>query len=128
MNESACPFCSIDDQIQYETKNALAILDKYPVTRYHTLIIPKRHVDSFFNMNLDEYSDCIYLMKVVKSTLSKLDPTISGFNMGVNDGYDAGQTVNHCHIHLIPRRSGDVPDPRGGIRHIIPEKGFYQKN
>lgn len=113
------------EDIQYEATHAFAIFDKYPVTRNHTLIIPKRHVASLFNMTLKEIADCFSLLKVMKNTLSKLDPSITGFNVGVNVGKDAGQTVMHCHIHLIPRRKGDLDDPVGGIRNVIPGKGDY---
>jgi len=120
-----CPFCNIDDKILFQFKNAIVISDKYPVTKYHSLIIPKRHVESYFDLTPEEYIDCIVMIKTAKKTLCELDKTISGFNIGVNDGADAGQTISHCHIHLIPRRKGDVKDPSGGVRHIIPEKGFY---
>lgn len=122
-----CSFCINDDEKILETKNAFVISDKFPVTKYHSLIIPKRHVESYFDLTPEEYADCMVLIKTAKKTLCELDKTISGFNIGVNDGVDAGQTVSHCHIHLIPRRKGDVEKPAGGIRHIIPEKGFYQK-
>jgi len=118
---NSCPFCINDDKKILETKNAFVISDKYPITKYHSLIIPRRHVEP------EEYADCMILIKTSKKTLCELDGTISGFNIGVNDGVDAGQTITHCHIHLIPRRKGDVKEPSGGVRHIIPEKGFYQK-
>jgi len=121
-----CPFCDNDDKKILETKNAFVISDKYPVTKNHALIIPKRHVESYFDLTPEEYIDCIVLIKTSKKTLCELDKTISGFNIGVNDGADAGQTISHCHIHLIPRRKGDVKEPAGGVRHIIPGKGFYQ--
>ena len=122
---NTCPFCNIDDKKLFESKNAFVIYDKYPVTKNHCLIIPKRHVESFFELTAEEYADCMVLIKTSQKTLCELDKTISGFNIGVNDGADAGQTISHCHIHLIPRRKGDVEKPSGGIRHIIPEKGFY---
>jgi len=125
MNSKPCHFCSLQDQIRYETEYLVAILDKYPVTQYHTLIIPKRHIASFFSMTMEEHADCVFLLNVIKDTLSKLDSSITGFNIGVNDGNDAGQTVMHCHIHLIPRRKGDTDDPEGGIRNVMPGKGNY---
>ena len=97
MNSKPCHFCSLQDQIRYETEYLVAILDKYPVTQYHTLIIPKRHIASFFSMTMEEHADCVFLLNVIKDTLSKLDSSITGFNIGVNDGNDAGQTVMHCH-------------------------------
>ena len=123
---NTCPFCISTDKKILETKNAFVISDKYPVTKYHSLIIPKRHVESYFDLTPEEFADCMVLIKTSKKTLCELDGTISGFNIGVNDGVDAGQTISHCHIHLIPRRKGDVKEPSGGVRHIIPEKGFYQ--
>lgn len=120
-----CPFCSNTDQIQHSNDSAIVIFDKYPVTKYHSLIIPKRHVTSFFDLDTKEQMDCITLANQVKSQLCNIDETISGFNLGINDGYDAGQTISHCHMHLIPRRKNDVNEPQGGIRNIIPEKGKY---
>ncbi len=124
--KNSCPFCNNDDKKLLETKNAIVISDKFPVTKNHSLIIPKRHVESYFDLTPEEYADCMVLIKTSKKTLCELDKTISGFNIGVNDGADAGQTISHCHIHLIPRRKGDVKEPAGGVRHIIPGKGFYQ--
>lgn len=125
-SSQSCPFCNLDDQIQYETENVVAIPDKYPVTKYHTLIIPKRHVESYFEMTDLEHMDCIDLINVIKVLLCKLDDTITGFNIGANIGQDAGQTVSHCHIHLIPRRKGDIENPRGGVRAVIPLKADWQ--
>jgi len=122
---NTCPFCNNHDKKILETKNAIVISDKYPVTKYHSLIIPKRHVESYFDLTPEEYIDCIVLIKTAKKTLCELDKTISGFTIGINDGVDAGQTISHCHIHLIPRRKGDVKEPSGGIRHIIPENASF---
>ena len=122
---NTCTFCKIGDTKLFETKNALVIFDKFPVTKNHSLIIPKRHVESFFDLTPEEYADCMVLIKTTKETLSKLDESISAFNIGVNVGQDAGQTVSHCHIHLIPRRKGDIEKPDGGVRNIIPGKGSY---
>jgi diadenosine tetraphosphate (Ap4A) HIT family hydrolase len=120
-----CPFCSNTDQIQYSNDSAISIFDKYPVTKYHSLIVPKRHVTSFFNPDAKEQLDCVILANQVKSQLCAMDETITGFNLGINDGIDAGQTIPHCHIHLIPRRKNDIPEPQGGVRNIIPGKGKY---
>jgi len=125
-DSKSCPFCSIRDQIQYETENVIAIPDKYPVTKYHTLIIPKRHVASYFEMTDSEHMDCINLITAIQVVLYKLDDRITGFNVGTNIGTDAGQTVHHCHIHLIPRRKGDTENPRGGVRAVIPTKADWQ--
>ncbi len=105
--------------------SAISIFDKYPVTEHHCLIIPKRHKASFFTLDPKEQQDCIDLINQVKLQLCDMDETITGFNLGINDGVDAGQTIPHCHIHLIPRRKNDVVEPRGGIRNIIPGKGKY---
>lgn len=112
--------------IQYETESVIAILDKYPVTKYHTLIIPKRHVESYFELTDTEHMDCINLINAIQIILSKLDDTIKGYNVGTNIGEDAGQTVFHCHIHLIPRRKGDTENPRGGIRRVVTNKGDWK--
>lgn len=122
-----CVFCNIELS-SIKTKNSLAISfeDRYPIVKGHSLIAPIRHVDSFFDLASAEQKACFILLEEAKKLLSE-DPSITGFNIGVNDGIDAGQTILHCHIHLIPRRKGDVPDPRGGIRQIIPGKGFYTK-
>ena len=99
----------------------------YPVTKHHTLIISNRHVDDFFDLTKDEMSDLDEILKEQKKELKKLDKEISAFNIGVNIGKDAGQSIMHCHIHLIPRRKGDVKDPRGGVRGVIPEKQKYKR-
>lgn len=120
-----CSFCSITDKIQLSSDSAISIFDKYPVTKHHSLIIPKRHVASFFNLDATEQLDCITLANQVKLQLCNMDETITGFNLGINDGADAGQTISHCHIHLIPRRKNDTIEPQGGVRNIIPGKGKY---
>ena len=110
-----------------KTKNSLALSfeDRYPIVKGHSLIAPIRHVDSFFDLASAEQKACFTLLEDTKKLLARKDPSVTGFNIGVNDGIDAGQTILHCHNHLIPRRKGDVPDPRGGIRQIIPSKAFY---
>ena len=99
----------------------------YPVTKHHTLIITNRHVESFFDLNSDELRDLSDILKSQKKTLLNLDNKITGFNVGVNIGKDAGQSIMHCHVHLIPRRSGDVENPRGGVRGVIPSKQKYER-
>jgi diadenosine tetraphosphate (Ap4A) HIT family hydrolase len=126
MEKHTCPFCNSQDKILFDTQNVFVISDKYPITKNHTLIIPKRHVESFFDLSSDEYAECLLSISISKQILCDLDNTISAFNIGINDGTDAGQTISHCHIHLIPRRKGDIQDPSGGVRNIFPEKGFYQ--
>lgn len=123
-----CPFCMVSEGVLESNSSAICIRDKFPVTPHHSLVIPKRHVDSFFELNEREMFDCLHLINVIKSQLCDLDDSISGFNIGINDGIDAGQTIPHCHIHLIPRRKNDVTLPMGGIRHIIPDKGYYEKH
>jgi ATP adenylyltransferase len=104
---------------------AYVIRDAYPVTHLHSLIIPKRHVQSYFDLYQSEVNACIQLQKWVKDDVGAQDPMVRSFNIGINDGAIAGQTIFHCHIHLIPRRQGDADEFRGGIRRIIPGKGSY---
>ena len=121
-----CPFCSPDSSrdIIVESDTAYAIFDKFPVNQGHALIIPKRHCADYFDLSLSAQSECIYLLNKVKEIVEvKFNP--DGFNVGINVGEKAGQTINHVHIHLIPRYNGDVPDPRGGVRGVIPNKQKY---
>lgn len=126
MKNDACIFCNIENsRIVLANKLALAFRDNFPVTKLHTLVIPIRHVRDYFELTQDELIACHQIIQQLKEDLIKEDSTIEGFNIGMNSGEVAGQTIFHCHIHLIPRRKGDVENPRGGIRHIIPGKGFY---
>ena len=102
----------------------MAFGDKYPVTSGHMLVSPLRHTQSFFDLGSAEQKACFLLLEVAQKEIARKDSSVTGFNVGINEGTDAGQTVMHCHIHLIPRRKGDVPDPRGGIRHIIAGRGY----
>ena len=121
-----CIFCAlIDERILMCELGMLVIEDAYPVTPGHHLIIPKRHVLTWFDLNSDERAALDQLLHQQRKVLLATDPSITGFNIGTNCGEDAGQTVNHCHIHLIPRRSGDTANPRGGVRGIIPDKQQY---
>ena len=121
-----CPFCNIDEKrIISDYDEFIVIRDLFPVTNLHTLIIPKRCVKSYFSLDDQELGNLQKIIKGEKESLLKIDKTITGFNLGVNDGQDAGQTIFHCHIHLIPRRKNDVDDPRGGVRGVIPEKQKY---
>lgn len=125
-----CLFCNLaQDGSRTIAENTLAFLieDAYPVTEGHVLAIPKRHVDDYFGLVQAEINAINQLLKGYKSELQKKDPTITGFNIGANCGEDAGQTIFHCHVHLIPRRSGDVGDPIGGVRSVIPDKANYKK-
>lgn len=121
-----CPFCDIpaDREIIAENQTALAFYDGFPVTPGHTLIIPKRHVSSYFNLRQEELLNINELSFTCKNILQK-KYTPDGFNVGVNVGKSAGQSIFHCHIHLIPRYIGDVANPRGGVRGVIPEKQNY---
>ena len=114
-----CVFCNLDEsRIEIENNLALSFKDLYPVTNGHTLVIPKRKVQSFFDLTEEETAAMFELLHLQKEDLKNKDSSITGFNIGINDGEDAGQTIMHCHIHLIPRRSGDMEDPRGGVRAV----------
>lgn len=120
-----CVFCSLpQDRIIDSNDLALTIRDGYPVSPGHTLVIPKRHIASFFDITPEEQTAMLALLDKAASVLKgELDPP--GFNIGINDGAVAGQTVPHLHMHLIPRFPADVPDPRGGVRWVIPQKADY---
>tara|TARA_B100001248_G_C27315486_1_gene424132 strand:- start:172 stop:546 length:375 start_codon:yes stop_codon:yes gene_type:complete len=121
-----CIFCNLDpSRIEDRNEFFVAIKDLYPVTEGHTLIIPNRHVESFFELTRDEEIAMLDMLSSQRQELSELDTSITGFNVGINDGEDAGQTIMHCHIHLIPRRKGDMESPRGGVRGVIPSKQSY---
>jgi len=124
-----CIFCKkINCKVISSSKYFFIIRDTaYPVTKHHTLIITNRHVADFFKLTKEEMIELDKILKDQKKELKKIDEEISGFNVGVNIGKDAGQSIMHCHIHLIPRRSGDVEDPRGGVRGVIPEKQKYKR-
>jgi diadenosine tetraphosphate (Ap4A) HIT family hydrolase len=120
-----CNFCTLPPgRIVNSNANEMTIRDGFPVSPGHTLIIPKRHVGSFFELTPEERSDLLNLLDAAKSQLDEEDSP-QGYNIGINDGPDAGQTVPHLHIHLIPRYDGDLPDPRGGVRWVIPHKAVY---
>ena len=127
-----CLFCDVQtkdrQRIVAENSLAYATRDGFPVTEYHTLFIPKRHAKDYFELTQAEINAINQLMQEQKTVLNKLDKTIEGYNIGMNCGETAGQTVFHCHVHLIPRRKGDVENPRGGVRHLIAGKGFYEDN
>jgi ATP adenylyltransferase len=96
------------------------------MTALHTLVIPKRHVSGYFRLGRAELNACHRLLEQEKGALERADESVEGFNIGVNEGEAAGQTVSHCHLHLIPRRRGDVEEPEGGVRGVIPGKGAYR--
>jgi ATP adenylyltransferase len=123
--EEDCPFCEIQSGLIAKNSLAIAFDDLYPIAKDHTLIVPLRHMPSFFDLDSHERNACLALLDEMRQIILKKDIKVTGFNIGFNDGIDAGQTVFHCHIHIIPRRKGDVENPRGGIRNIIPGKGSY---
>jgi ATP adenylyltransferase len=121
-----CAFCELPPQrIIAENELALAFRDGFPVTEYHTLIIPKRHVSDYFDLFQPERNAMQALMEQQRALILQNDPSVTAFNVGINAGADAGQTIFHCHMHLIPRRKGDVKEPRGGVRGVIPDKQKY---
>lgn len=121
-----CLFCEIPSHRIIDS-NALGyvIRDMYPVTTLHSLIITRRHVGSYFDLAPSEMKALTELLHRTRRDIMKQDPSVEAFNIGVNDGEVSGQTIPHCHIHLIPRRRGDVKKPRGGVRHTIPGRGDY---
>ena len=119
-----CPFCKKIDKVA-ENNSVFAMKDNYPVSEGHLLIIPYRHTENFFSMTEVERSNAMELIRVLKNQLEESDSSITGFNIGMNSGESAGQTVMHSHIHLIPRRDGDIRNPRGGVRGVIPGKMDY---
>jgi len=120
-----CIFCNLKpDRIISESDYTVTIRDGFPVSKGHTLIIPKRHVQSFFELKAIEKAAVLQALDEAKEALGK-EFSPDGYNIGINDGEAAGQTVMHLHVHLIPRYKGDTKDPRGGVRHIFPQKVKY---
>ena len=125
MTAPNCVFCQLPrERIVGENEHAVLIFDGFPVSAGHSLIIPKRHVGSLFEVSESERRALFALLDIAHFRL-KGSHKPDGFNIGINDGEAAGQTVPHLHIHLIPRYAGDRPDPRGGVRWVIPEKADY---
>lgn len=125
--ERGCPFCEMPNgQLVAETELAYALRDVFPVTPLHTLVIPKRHVSGYFELDRPELNACHRLLELAKGAIQRADERVEGFDVGVNEGEVAGQTVFHCHLHLIPRCRGDVVDPTGGVRNVVPGKGPYR--
>jgi diadenosine tetraphosphate (Ap4A) HIT family hydrolase/5-methylcytosine-specific restriction endonuclease McrA len=122
-----CAFCTSELMSKAIERNGsvLAIMDKYPVTPGHLLVIPIRHTPDWFSMTESERLDADKLIRVLQARIKAEDKRVEGFNIGSNCGDVAGQTIAHAHVHLVPRRSGDVADPRGGVRGVIPEKRIY---
>lgn len=126
LKKMSCPFCfpEPERELILESENVYAIYDKFPVSKGHVLIIPKKHCSNYFDLQLEEQCDCIQLLSQVKEIIQRnFNP--DGYNIGININESAGQTINHVHIHLIPRYQGDMAEPRGGVRGVIPEKRNY---
>ena len=123
-----CLFCNSKiSGIAHENDLAYASYDTYPVSEFHCLIIPKRHVIDYFELTDEELVACNDLIKVIKEEILIKDKNVKAFNIGTNAGKIAGQSIMHCHIHLIPRREGDVKNPQGGVRSVIPQKQHYKR-
>ena len=123
-----CLFCnSKKSGVAHENNLAYASYDTYPVSDLHCLIIPKRHINNYFDLSDEELIACNNLIKVVKKEIVEKDKTVEAFNIGTNVGKISGQSIMHCHIHLIPRRKGDVNNPQGGVRSVIPKNQHYTR-
>ena len=121
-----CLFCNTSNkEYIFENNLAFSTFDSYPVSEFHVLILPKRHIKNYFALSNDEIIACNKIILLSKNKIEKMDETIKGFNIGINCGKIAGQTIMHCHIHLIPRREGDVENPQGGVRGVIQSKQHY---
>jgi diadenosine tetraphosphate (Ap4A) HIT family hydrolase len=126
--DASCVFCGDDlgKRTVAENGSVIAIEDKYPVTPGHLLVLPRRHVADYFAMTSTERAHSDELIRVLRSRIMFEDKKVAAFNIGTNCGTTAGQTVKHAHIHVIPRRAGDIGDPRGGVRGVIPERRVYE--
>ena len=124
-----CLFCNSEKSgIAHENNLAYASYDSYPVSEYHCLIIPKRHIKDYFDLSNEELVACNELIKTIKKEITNKDSSVRGFNLGTNIGKVSGQSILHCHFHLIPRREGDVDNPQGGVRSVIPNKQHYKRD
>ena len=125
---NSCIFCKLNkNELQFENELAYSSIDSYPVSKFHSLIVPKRHIENYFYLNNEELKACNDLIIQTKDKILKEDPLVKGFNIGTNAGHVAGQSIMHCHIHLIPRREGDVENPQGGVRSVIASKQHYTR-
>lgn len=121
----SCPFCHTNQsEIIFQNQHCFSMYDHFPVSTGHTLIIPKRHISNYFDLSQDEQCAIIHLLNLSKTTIEFVYKP-DGYNIGINIGKSAGQTVFHVHVHLIPRYYGDVNDPSGGVRGVIPNKKTY---
>ncbi|HYD48438.1 MAG TPA: HIT family protein, partial [Terriglobales bacterium] len=126
MNSAACPFCSVEpERIFHAGTRILGLWDGFPVSDGHALLIPKRHVATWFDASIEERSELTEGVSIARDAIGRRYQP-DGFNVGINVGEAAGQTVFHLHVHVIPRYRGDMANPRGGVRHVIPGKGYYQ--
>ena len=124
-----CLFCDSEKSgCAHENELAYASYDSYPVSEYHCLIIPKRHIKDYFDLSNEELIACNKLIKIVKKEITNKDSSVKGFNLGTNIGKVSGQSILHCHFHLIPRREDDVENPQGGVRSVIPKKQHYKRD
>ena len=122
----SCLFCDLSPtRVIMQNELAYCAHDGYPVSDLHTLIIPKRHAETYFDLTDAEREACHELLMETKASIENQDEKVNGFNIGINNGESSGQTIFHCHIHLIPRRTGDMENPRGGVRGVIPDKRTY---
>lgn len=122
----SCPFCALEpSRIVVETDAVIVLRDAFPVSAGHLLIVPRRHCPRWGDATAAERAALLAAIDAAQAQAVAADPTIAGWNVGWNDGAVAGQTVMHLHVHLIPRRAGDVPDPRGGIRWVLPAHARY---
>ena len=123
-----CLFCNVNESgLAHENNLAYASYDSYPVSKYHCLIIPKRHMKDFLDLTNEELVACNDLIKLMKDEIYFKDKSVKGFNLGTNIGKVSGQSILHCHFHLIPRREGDVENPQGGVRSVIPKNQHYKR-
>jgi len=121
-----CIFCKTNqNELIFENDLAYASSDSYPVSQFHSLVVPKRCIENYFELNEKEILACNDLIKKLKKKIISEDKSVEGFNIGTNAGKVAGQSIFHCHIHVIPRRKGDVDNPQGGVRSVIPLKQHY---
>lgn len=128
-DDRGCRFCpdTIKDRIVAAFGSVWAVEDRYPVSEGHHLIVPKRHTADWFQLSAPERGDADALIHLIRQKLLASDGSITGFNVGMNCGASAGQTIFHAHIHLIPRRDGDMTDPTGGVRGVIPDRMSYTR-
>jgi diadenosine tetraphosphate (Ap4A) HIT family hydrolase len=122
----ACPFCEPEAQrVVVASPLVLVVKDAYPVSAGHLLVVPRRHVAGWDDASADEQQALLHGVQLARAAARAADPGIDAWNVGWNDGVAAGQTVMHLHVHVIPRRTGDVADPRGGVRWVLPARARY---